>query len=126
MHANSVSQAAIGTAKANCLSSTSRKTLRAAPLQDLGLQRHPFCRVRRSSRSVIQPFRFSSYKVEIQHAGGTTTLEVEEGDTILETALEAGLELSHDCKMGVSLPFAEVCLIQLTALSNLLQTQSML
>lgn len=42
-----------------------------------------------------------AHKVEIQHAGGTTALEVEEGDTILEAALEAGLKLSHDCKMGV-------------------------
>ena len=43
----------------------------------------------------------AAYTVEIEHAGGTTSLDVDEGDTILETALEAGLELSHDCKMGV-------------------------
>lgn len=30
-----------------------------------------------------------------------TTLEVEDGETILEAALDNGLELSHDCKMGV-------------------------
>ena len=42
-----------------------------------------------------------AHRVEIEHASGVTTLEVEEGQTILETALDAGLELSHDCKMGV-------------------------
>ncbi|KAK9810379.1 hypothetical protein WJX72_009749 [[Myrmecia] bisecta] len=45
--------------------------------------------------------RVAAFKVDIEHDGGTTTLEVEEGSTILETALENGLELSHDCKMGV-------------------------
>jgi len=39
--------------------------------------------------------------VEIEHDNGTTTLEVEDGQTILEAALDSGLELSHDCKMGV-------------------------
>ena len=35
------------------------------------------------------------------NAGGVTVLDVEEGNTVLETALDNGLELSHDCKMGV-------------------------
>lgn len=43
-----------------------------------------------------------AFKVEIEHAGGVATLTVEEGTSILETALDAGLDLSHDCKMGVS------------------------
>lgn len=42
-----------------------------------------------------------SIQVEIQHDAGTTTLEVDEDQTILEAALDSGLELSHDCKMGV-------------------------
>ena len=40
-------------------------------------------------------------QVEIQHDAGSTVLEVEEDQTILEAALDSGLELSHDCKMGV-------------------------
>ncbi len=40
-------------------------------------------------------------QVEIQHDGQSTKLEVEEGTTILDAALDSGLELSHDCKMGV-------------------------
>ena len=44
-----------------------------------------------------------AHRVEIEHVSGVTTLEVDEGQTILETALDAGLELSHDCKMGVGL-----------------------
>jgi ferredoxin len=43
----------------------------------------------------------SSAKVEIEHENGTTILDVDEGTTILDAALETGLELSHDCKMGV-------------------------
>ena len=33
--------------------------------------------------------------------GQVHTIEVEEGDTILQAALDSGIELSHDCKMGV-------------------------
>ena len=40
-------------------------------------------------------------QVEIQHDAGSTVLEVEEDQTILDAALDSGLELSHDCKMGV-------------------------
>lgn len=40
-------------------------------------------------------------QVDIQHDAGTTRLEVDEDQTILEAALDSGLELSHDCKMGV-------------------------
>eukprot|EP01025_Chloroclados_australasicus_P014553 TRINITY_DN16832_c0_g1_i2.p2 TRINITY_DN16832_c0_g1~~TRINITY_DN16832_c0_g1_i2.p2 ORF type:complete len:139 (+),score=15.68 TRINITY_DN16832_c0_g1_i2:40-456(+) len=41
------------------------------------------------------------HKVEIEHQGETYTLEVGAGQTILEVALDEGLELPHDCKMGV-------------------------
>jgi 2Fe-2S iron-sulfur cluster binding domain len=44
---------------------------------------------------------FPIQQVEIQHDAGSTVLEVEEDQTILEAALDSGLELSHDCKMGV-------------------------
>eukprot|EP01024_Parvocaulis_polyphysoides_P068305 TRINITY_DN8301_c0_g1_i1.p5 TRINITY_DN8301_c0_g1~~TRINITY_DN8301_c0_g1_i1.p5 ORF type:complete len:154 (+),score=20.99 TRINITY_DN8301_c0_g1_i1:773-1234(+) len=42
-----------------------------------------------------------AHKVEIEHEGQVHVLDVESGQTILEVALEQGLELPHDCKMGV-------------------------
>lgn len=42
-------------------------------------------------------------KVEIEHAGGTTILDVKDGESILEVALDNGLDLPHDCKLGVCL-----------------------
>ena len=72
-------------------------------------------RRRRRLSVTIRKQQCAAYTVEIEHAGGTTALDVEEGDTILETALEAGLELSHDCKMGVScfhFLFCKICSLQ--------------
>lgn len=43
----------------------------------------------------------AAFKVTIEHEGKPTTLEIEDGTTILEAALDAGLELPHDCSMGV-------------------------
>ena len=40
-------------------------------------------------------------RVELDVGGQVHTLQVEEGDTILQTALDNGIQLSHDCKMGV-------------------------
>jgi len=40
-------------------------------------------------------------QVEIRHEGGTDMLEVGDGDSILDAAIDAGLAMSHDCKMGV-------------------------
>lgn len=45
--------------------------------------------------------RALAYKVEMEHEGAKTTLEVEEDETILEKALEMGLSIPHDCKLGV-------------------------
>ncbi|KAF8056751.1 hypothetical protein HT031_006249 [Scenedesmus sp. PABB004] len=42
-----------------------------------------------------------SHKVEVQHQGATYTLDVPEGRSILEVALDAGIDLPHDCKLGV-------------------------
>lgn len=42
-----------------------------------------------------------SHKVQIEHEGKTYDLEVPEGQTILEVALDKGLDLPHDCKLGV-------------------------
>jgi ferredoxin len=42
-----------------------------------------------------------SHKVEITHEGKSFTLDVPEGQSILETALDQGIDLPHDCKLGV-------------------------
>jgi len=42
-----------------------------------------------------------AHKVEIEHQGKKQELEVPNGQNILDVALENGLELPHDCKMGV-------------------------
>lgn len=42
-----------------------------------------------------------SHKVEIEHEGKTFNLDVPDGKSILEVALDAGLDLPHDCKLGV-------------------------
>ena len=38
-----------------------------------------------------------------QHEGKTIVLEVSESTTILDAALDNGIELPHDCKLGVCL-----------------------
>jgi ferredoxin len=43
------------------------------------------------------------HKVTILHEGSETVLEVAENISILEAALDAGVELPHDCKLGVCL-----------------------
>ncbi|CAI9294028.1 unnamed protein product [Lactuca saligna] len=42
-----------------------------------------------------------SYKVAIEHEGETTELEVDPDETILEKALDSGMSVPHDCKLGV-------------------------
>ncbi|KAL0911034.1 hypothetical protein M5K25_019137 [Dendrobium thyrsiflorum] len=42
-----------------------------------------------------------AYKVTIEHGGEQRTLQVGEGETILGRALEEGVEVPHDCKLGV-------------------------
>jgi ferredoxin len=42
-----------------------------------------------------------THKVTIEHEGKTAVLDVDEGTTILEAALDNGIELPHDCKLGV-------------------------
>ncbi|XWS08969.1 hypothetical protein CRYUN_Cryun40dG0045600 [Craigia yunnanensis] len=42
-----------------------------------------------------------SYKVVIEHEGQSTELEVEPNETILSKALDSGLSVPHDCKLGV-------------------------
>jgi len=42
-----------------------------------------------------------SFKVEIEHQGSTIALDIPEGKSILEVALDKGMDLPHDCELGV-------------------------
>lgn len=42
-----------------------------------------------------------AYKVTIEHGGESRVLEVEGDETILSRALDEGLDVPHDCKLGV-------------------------
>eukprot|EP00884_Botryococcus_braunii_P007731 jgi/Botrbrau1/1695/Bobra.116_2s0037.1 len=54
--------------------------------------------IRRRRQNLV----LNAYKVEIEGLDGkVSTIEVKDHSCILETALEKGLKLSHDCKMGV-------------------------
>ncbi|KFK43733.1 hypothetical protein AALP_AA1G165600 [Arabis alpina] len=41
------------------------------------------------------------YKVVVEHDGKTTELEVEPDETILSKAIDEGLDVPYDCKLGV-------------------------
>ncbi len=43
----------------------------------------------------------NTYTVEIQHRGNTQSIDVPEDRTVLEVALEAGLDLPSSCTAGV-------------------------
>ncbi|OVA18860.1 2Fe-2S ferredoxin-type domain [Macleaya cordata] len=57
----------------------------------------PQLTTRRRRLSII----IRSYKVVIEHEGSTTTLDVDPDETILSKALDTGLSVPHDCKLGV-------------------------
>lgn len=42
-----------------------------------------------------------SYKVTIEHEGSTRVLDVDPEESILERALDEGMSVPHDCKLGV-------------------------
>ncbi|XP_009794720.1 ferredoxin C 1, chloroplastic-like [Nicotiana tabacum] len=42
-----------------------------------------------------------AYKVLVEHEGKTTELEVEPDETILSKALDVGMSVPYDCKLGV-------------------------
>lgn len=52
-------------------------------------------------RPQLRRFAVTAHRVDINVHGRTEVIEVEADQTILEVALEQGIELSHDCKMGV-------------------------
>ncbi|KAI4317833.1 hypothetical protein L6164_025668 [Bauhinia variegata] len=65
-------------------------------------QPHSFTPPRLASRAApISSFTVRSYKVVIEHDGQSTALEVEPDENILSKALESGLAVPHDCKLGV-------------------------
>jgi ferredoxin len=42
-----------------------------------------------------------AHTVQLEHSGGFTTLEVPQDESILSVAIDAGLDVPHDCKLGV-------------------------
>ena len=47
----------------------------------------------------------ASHKVTIKHEGKDTVLEIGEDTSILDAALDAGIELPYDCKLGTYTSF---------------------
>ena len=45
----------------------------------------------------------ATYKVTVQHNGKDTIIDVREDESILSVAIDAGIDLPHDCDMGVCL-----------------------
>ncbi|GIL44331.1 hypothetical protein Vafri_1835 [Volvox africanus] len=43
----------------------------------------------------------TTYKIELEHDGKKIDLAVPEGESILSVALDKGIDLPHDCKLGV-------------------------
>ncbi|KAI5650938.1 hypothetical protein M9H77_36943 [Catharanthus roseus] len=54
-----------------------------------------------SSRRRLSCTSAQSYKVVIEHEGKTTELEVDSDETILSKAIDSGMDVPHDCKLGV-------------------------
>ncbi|RLN43398.1 ferredoxin-2 [Panicum miliaceum] len=63
----------------------------------LSLPRHPAAARPRGAR-LAPPL---AYKVTIEHGSESRVVEVEEDETILSRALDEGLDVPHDCKLGV-------------------------
>jgi ferredoxin len=56
-----------------------------------------------SSSSLITLNAKNKYKVTVQHNGKDTIIDVAEDCSILMAALDAGIDLPHDCDLGVCL-----------------------
>lgn len=57
-------------------------------------------RISRRSLRVAAATR-TTYKIEVEHEGKKIDLQVPEGESILSVALDKGIDLPHDCKLGV-------------------------
>ncbi|CAN1129221.1 Ferredoxin C 1, chloroplastic [Linum perenne] len=62
--------------------------------------RFPYCRINNRKRWSVKTV-VRSYKVVIEHQGESRELEVEPDETILSKALDSGMSVPHDCKLGV-------------------------
>lgn len=62
----------------------------------LQLKNYPWLKGTSRSCTIVQ-----SYKVVVEHQGETTELEVDPDETILSKAIESGMDVPHDCKLGV-------------------------
>ena len=58
-------------------------------------QHHP------QARLTAAPHPPRAHRVTIEHGGESRVVEMEEEENILERALEEGLDVPHDCKLGV-------------------------
>ncbi|KAG2434952.1 hypothetical protein HYH02_012148 [Chlamydomonas schloesseri] len=54
-----------------------------------------------SRRSVRVLATRTTYKISLTHEGKSMELAVPEGESILSVALDKGMDLPHDCKLGV-------------------------
>lgn len=57
----------------------------------------------RRHHTLTKLYAKATYKVTVQHGGKDTVLDVREDESILSVAIEAGIDLPHDCDMGVCL-----------------------
>ncbi|CAN6282034.1 unnamed protein product [Urochloa humidicola] len=79
----------------------------ATPIRSprLSLRRHATSqlpsRLRPPRGARLGPAPPRAYKVTIEHGGESRVVEVEADETILSRALDEGLDVPHDCKLGV-------------------------
>ena len=66
---------------------------------------HSVTTMRPILRHSTRLFAKMKYKVTIQHEGKETVVECREDESILNAAKEGGIELPHDCELGVCLTF---------------------
>ena len=64
---------------------------------------HMYNTITRRDQSITSLFARVTYKVTVQHGGKDTVIDVREDESILSVAIEAGIDLPHDCDMGVCL-----------------------
>ncbi|CAM0875575.1 unnamed protein product [Alopecurus aequalis] len=70
----------------------------------LHIRHHAAGLVRRKQHGVRLPASVGparAYKVTIEHGSESVVVEMEEDENILERALDEGLDVPHDCKLGV-------------------------